>query len=61
MTKIQISAEDQAAEQQAMINSYEAEIRRLERQLDDEDLALRRNADHIDGYDLDDLGESPDY
>lgn len=23
--------------------------------------AERRNADHIDGYDCDDLGESPDY
>lgn len=26
-----------------------------------ETVALRRNADRIDGYDRDDLGESPDY
>lgn len=26
-----------------------------------ESRARRRNADHVDGYDRDDLGESPDY
>lgn len=28
---------------------------------EEEESAARRNADHIDGYDRDDLGESPDY
>jgi hypothetical protein len=28
---------------------------------EEEDRAARRDADRIDGYDRDDLGESPDY
>lgn len=42
---------DHEADQNALNEAEEAAERR----------AARRNADRIDGYDRDDLGESPDY
>lgn len=54
-----LEAADQAA--QEALRWWAEDDPRSKRSREAERRALQRQADHIDGYDRDDLGESPDY